>query len=87
MEREEILQLILEQLDSIYELDIETIRKTYIELAKSSDEKLAEILKKLNEFRNGQLQNIHAFIRISDQKEITQKEEKERQNVGIEFDL
>lgn len=87
MEREQILQTILEQLDSLYELDNDTLKNTYMELSESSDEKLTEILEKLLEFRNKQLQNVHAFNRVNNQEKTTRKEEEERKNLDMNLDF
>lgn len=87
MKRADILQTILEQLDSLYEFDDETLKNTYTELGESSDERLTEILEKLVEFRNKQLQNVNAFTRINNQGKTAETEEEERKNLDIHLDF
>lgn len=87
MERAIILRTILEQLDSLYELNEETIKNIYMELSESPDEKLTEILEKLLEFRNKQLQSVYAFNRINSQEKTIRKEEEERKNLNINLDF
>ncbi|MDD5197322.1 MAG: hypothetical protein PHN60_00490 [Candidatus Gracilibacteria bacterium] len=87
MEKEQILQTILEQLNSLYELDDDTLKNTYTELSESSDEKLTEVLEKLLEFRTKQLQNVHAFNRVNNQEKTIKKEEEERKNLDMNLDF